>query len=70
MGQYRELGEKDKVLSFIKFFYVLDFLVGIVALAVCLLLAGVADDFFIHSEDTFKFTLIYSLSVLVSSINT
>ena len=69
VGQYRELGEKDKVLSFIKFFYVLDFLVGIVALGVCLLLAGVADDFFIHSEDTFKFTLIYSLSVLVSSIN-
>ena len=47
----------------------LDFLVGIVALGFCLLLAGIADDFFIHSEDTFKFTLIYSLSVLVSSIN-
>ena len=69
VGQYRELGEKDKVLSFIKFFYVLDFLVGVVALAVCLLLAGVANDLFIHSEDTFKFTLIYSSSVLVSSIN-
>lgn len=69
VGQFRELGEKDKVLSFIKFFYVLDFLVGIAALAACLLLAGVADNLFIHSEDTFRLTLIYSLSVLVSSIN-
>ena len=69
VGQYRELGENDKVLSFIKFFYVLDFLVGIAALGVCLILAGVADDLFIHSEDTFKFTLIYSTSILVSSVN-
>lgn len=69
VGQYRELGEKDKVLSFIKFFYVLDFLVGIAALGVCLILAGVADDLFIHSENTFKFTLIYSASILVSSVN-
>lgn len=70
VGQSQELREKDKVLSFIKFFYVLDFLVGVAALGACLLLAGVANDLFIHSEDTFKFTLIYSLSVLVSSINT
>ncbi len=69
VGQFQELGEKDKVLSFIKFFYILDFLVGVAALAACLLLAGVADNLFIHSEDTFRFTLIYSLSVLVSSIN-
>ena len=69
VGQYRELGEKDKVLSFIKFFYVLDFLVGIAALGVCLILAGVADNLFIHSENTFKFTLIYSASILVSSVN-
>ena len=69
VGQYRELGEKDKVLSFIKFFYVLDFLVGVAALGACLLLAGIANDLFIHSEDTFKFTLIYSSSILVSSIN-
>ena len=69
VGQYRELGERDKTLSFIKFFYLLDFLVGVVALGVCLLLVGVANDLFIHSEDAFKFTLVYSLSVLVSSIN-
>ena len=69
VGQYKELGEKNKVLSFIKFFYALDFLVGVAALGTCLLLAGVANDLFIHSEDAFKFTLIYSSSVLVSSIN-
>ena len=70
VGQCRELGEKEKALSFIKFFYVLDFLVGAAALGTCLLLAGVANDLFIHSEDAFKFILIYSSSVLVSSINT
>ena len=70
VGEHLELGKKEKALSFIKFFYVLDFLVGVLALGTCLLLAGVANDLFIHSEDAFRFTLIYSLSVLVSSINT
>lgn len=69
VGQHKEFGEKDRVISFIKFFYIVDFLVGIAALGACLLLAGIADDLFIHSENTFKFTLIYSLSILVSSIN-
>lgn len=70
VGQCREHGERDKVLSFIKFFYLLDFFVGLMALGACILLAGVANDLFIHSENTFKFTLIYSLSVLVASVNT
>ena len=70
VGQYWELGEKNRALSFIKFFYLLDFLVGLVALGMCVLLAGVANDLFIHSEETFKFILIYSLSVLVASVNT
>ena len=69
VGRNHELGEKNKTLSFIKFFYLLDFLVGIAALGVCILLAGVANDLFIHSENALKFTLVYSLSVLVSSIN-
>lgn len=69
VGQCRELGEKDRVLSFIKFFYLLDFIVGVAALGICLLFAGVANELFIHSENAFRFILIYSLSVLVSSLN-
>ena len=66
---YWELGEKDKTLSFIKLFYIFDFLIGVLALVVCILLAGVANDLFIHSEESFQFILIYSISVLVSSVN-
>ena len=66
---YWEIGEKDKTLSFIKLFYIFDFLIGVLALAACVLLAGVANDLFIHSEETFQFVLIYSASVLVSSVN-
>ena len=66
---YWELGDKDKTLSFIKLFYVLDFLIGIIALAACILLEGVANDLFIRSEGSFQFILVYSVSVLVSSIN-
>ena len=69
VGQCRELGEKNKALSFIKFFYLLDLLVGVIAVGACLVLAGVANDLFIHSENAFKFTLVYSLSLLVSGIN-
>ena len=69
VGKCRELGEKNETLSFIKFFYLLDFLVGVVALAVCVLLAGVANDLFIHSDEALKFIVIYSFSTLVSSIN-
>ena len=66
---YWELGEKNKTLSFIKLFYIFDFLIGILALAACILLAGVANDLLIHSEESFQFILIYSISVLVSSVN-
>ena len=66
---YWELGEKNKTLSFIKLFYIFDFLIGVLALAVCILLAGVANDLLIHSEESFQFILIYSISVLVSSVN-
>ena len=66
---YWELGERNKTLSFIKLFYIFDFLIGILALAACILLAGIANDLFIHSEESFQFILVYSISVLVSSVN-
>lgn len=66
---YWELGDKDKTVSFIKLFYVFDFLIGVLALVACILLAGVANDLFIHSEKSFSFILVYSISVLVSSVN-
>ena len=69
VGQHLALGEKDKVLRFIKFFYLLDILQGILTFAACVLLAGVANDLFIRSDDAFALVLIYSVSPLFSSLN-
>ena len=68
-GSTRNSGKRTKPFRSSSFFTYSISLWGVAALGACLLLAGVADDLFIHSEDTFKFTLIYSLSVLVTSIN-
>ena len=69
IGEAREREEGDRVLSFIKFFYVFDFLVGAAALAACILFAGAANEFFIRSDGSFELILIYSASLLVSSVN-
>ena len=69
VGHYWELGEKSKSLSYIKFFYLLGFLAGFLAFLGCILLAGVGNDFFIRSEEAFKFILVYSLTILFSNLN-
>lgn len=69
VGHHLALGEKDKVLRFMKFFYLIDLLEGFLAFAVCLLLAGVANDLFIHSDDTLSLIVIYATSLFISSIN-
>ena len=69
VGEAWERGEKDRTLSFIKLFYIFDFLVGVVALGACIVFAGVANDLFIQSEEALQFILIYSLSILVSNVN-
>lgn len=69
VGHHLALGEKDKVLRFMKFFYLVDLLEGFLAFAVCLLLAGVANDLFIHSDDTLSLIVIYATSLFISSIN-
>lgn len=67
--QYKELGEKVKALSYIKLFYILDFLAGALGFAVCVLLAGVANDLFIHSDKAVGFVLVYSVSMVFSNLN-
>lgn len=69
VGQRWELGDKEKTLSFIKLFYLLDFLVGVVAFLACVVLARTANDIFIQSEEAFGLILIYALSILVTSVN-
>ncbi|MGI9558222.1 MAG: flippase [Thermodesulfobacteriota bacterium] len=69
VGQYRERKDKEKTLSFVKLFYLIDFFSGIVAFAVAILLAGVANEFFIKSENAFELIFIYSFYLLVVTVN-
>ncbi|MCY3973174.1 MAG: oligosaccharide flippase family protein, partial [Candidatus Dadabacteria bacterium] len=69
VGMYRERNDKEKTLSFVKFFYLVDFLSGAAAFAVAVLLAGVANEFFIKSEGAVELVVIYSFYLLVVTLN-
>ena len=69
VGTHRERNDKKKTLSFIKFFYLLDFLSGVVAFAAAVLLAGVANEFFIKSEGAVELVIIYSFYLLFFTVN-
>ena len=53
----------------IKFSYVVDAVTGLLAFAICVLLAGVANDIFIKSPDGFELILIFSFSLMVATVN-
>lgn len=69
VGMYRERNDKEKTLSFVKFFYLVDFLSGAAAFAAAVLLAGVANEFFIKSEGAVELVVIYSFYLLVVTVN-
>ncbi len=69
VSEYFEKGDRESVLSFIKFFYLIDFLGGILSFAVCIALAGIANEFFIKSENSFQYVFILSLSLFVLTVN-
>lgn len=70
VGEFLEKNESDHALSMIKFSYIIDAAAGLLAFGVCLLLAGVANDIFIKSPDGFDLVLIFSLTLIVASVNT
>ncbi len=70
VGRYWEKKDKKKTVSFIKFFYLIDFFMGIVAFFATLLLAEIANSFFIKSENTFELIFIYSFTLLIGTVNT
>lgn len=72
-GGCLERRDKAGTLSFVKLFYLIDFLSGVAAFAAVLFLAGFAGEYFIKSEtsgNAFELVLIYSFSLLVSTVNT
>lgn len=69
VGQHLALGDKDRVLRFIKFFHLFDVLQGVLTFAACVILAGIANDLFIRSDEAFGLIFIYAISPLFSSLN-
>ena len=70
VGEFLEKKESERALSMIKFSYIVDAAAGLLAFGVCLLLAGVANDIFIKSQYGFDLVLIFSLTLIVASVNT
>ena len=69
VGEFTERNESDHALSMIKFSYLVDLATGLLAFAVCILIADVANDIFIKSPDGLELVLIFSLSLLVATVN-
>ncbi|MCY3827128.1 MAG: oligosaccharide flippase family protein [Candidatus Dadabacteria bacterium] len=69
VGEFTEKNESDNALSMIKFSYLVDVATGLLAFAVCVLLAGVANDVFIKSPDGFELVLIFSFSLVIATAN-
>jgi len=69
VSEYRERGDTETANSFIKFFYIVDLLSGVIAFVACICLAKVANSLFIKSEDAFQYVLILSFSLLISTVN-
>ncbi|MGH7885568.1 MAG: oligosaccharide flippase family protein, partial [Thermodesulfobacteriota bacterium] len=70
VGEFLEKKENDKTLSMIKFSFLVDVLTGIIAFVLSVLLAKIANDYFVKSENGVEFIIIYSISLLVSTANT
>lgn len=70
VGEFLEKKESERALSMIKFSYMVDAVAGLLAFGVCLLLAGLANDIFIKSQDGFDLVMIFSLTLVVASVNT
>lgn len=70
VGEFLEKKESERALSMIKFSYTVDAVAGLLAFGVCLLLAGLANDIFIKSQDGFDLVMIFSLTLVVASVNT
>ena len=69
VGEFMEKNETGHALSMIKFSYMVDAVMGIVAFLGCILLADFANDVFIKSPEGFELILIFSFSLLVATVN-
>ena len=69
VGEFLEKKQTDHVLSMIKFSYLIDVSTGLLAFFGSVALAGVANDILIKSPDGFELVLVFSLSLLLSTVN-
>lgn len=69
VAESKEKGDRESAASFVKLFYIVDFFSGALAFAVCMALAGAANELFLKSGDSFQYVVILSLSLLFSTVN-
>jgi len=69
IGSYLAEGENEKVLSVIKFSYLVNILSGVLALVITILTAKLAEKYFIHSPNSYLFVYIYAFSMLFNTAN-
>ncbi|MGI9534119.1 MAG: oligosaccharide flippase family protein [Thermodesulfobacteriota bacterium] len=69
IGSYLVEGENDKVLSVIKFSFLVNIFSGFLALVITILTAKLAEKYFIHSPGAFYFIYIYAFSMLFNTAN-
>jgi len=69
IGSYWAEGDNERVLSVIKFSYLVNLFAGIVGLVITVLTAKLADKYFIHTPDSYYFIYIYAFSMLFNTAN-
>lgn len=70
VGDYWKEGEKDKVCSLIKFFYLIDLLTGILAFIIATIAAELATKYLLKTPGSEVFIYVYAFSLFITSPNT
>jgi O-antigen/teichoic acid export membrane protein len=69
IGTFWEKRDYEKTRSMVKLSYLVDISTGIVAFAIAVLTANIANKYFIHSPQAYTLILIYSVSLLIDTAN-
>jgi O-antigen/teichoic acid export membrane protein len=69
IGTFWEKRDYDRTRSMVKLSYIVDISSGILAFAIAVLTANIANKYFIHSPQAYALILIYSISLLIDTAN-
>ena len=69
IGTFWEKRDYERTRSMVKLSYIVDISTGILAFAIAVLTANIANKYFIHSPQAYTLVLIYSISLLIDTAN-